>query len=479
MMSDLLQTLVGYISVALLVYAAVGMVFQALMLTSGIVGLVRRRKSLRRVRHRQLLGSPMAPTIAVLVPAYNEETGIVETVRSVLALTYSNLEVVVVSDGSTDATISRLVDAFALSEVPPVVKRVLDHQDVLAVYRSPLEPRLVVVDKANGGKADALNAAINAASTDLVCAIDADTLIESDALLRLVTPFVTDTDVVAAGGTVRPVNDSEVQEGGVRHIAVPKHPLAGAQFVEYSRAFLYGRLGWNALGGNLIISGAFGLFDRRAIVEAGGYLHDTVGEDMELVVRLRRVALEGRRKAKVAFLPDPITWTEVPETVATLARQRNRWHRGLFDVLTRHRRMTGNPRYGSVGVFTIPMFWITEALAPVAEALSLLVIVGGSLAGLVDPNLAILYLVMAYGAGITLNLVTLVVDDVAFHHHRGFDARLRLVGYAIFEQLGFRQMTMVWRLWGILAFVQGKSEWGEQQRRGYKTAEAESFAPSS
>ncbi|MCP3934255.1 MAG: glycosyltransferase family 2 protein [Actinomycetia bacterium] len=467
MISRFLEQFLNSGAVVLLVYAAFVSAFQLLLLSLGILELGRRRKTLRRVRHRQLLGSPLAPSIAVLVPAYNEEAGVVDTVRSVLALTYSNLEVVVISDGSSDLTVARLIDAFALSEVPPVMRRVLNHQEIVAVYRSPLEPRLVVVDKENGGKADALNAAINAASSDLVCAIDADTLIETDALLRLVSPFVTDGDVVAAGGTVRPVNDSLVTEGGVRAVRVPKNPLAGAQFIEYSRAFLYGRLGWNVLGGNVIVSGAFGLFDREAVIESGGYLHDTVGEDMELVVRLRRVGSEKREPVKIAYLPDPVTWTEVPETLTTLARQRNRWQRGLLDVLSRHKHMMGNPRYGTAGVVALPSFLVTEAIAPLAELLAWLFIIGGALIGMVDPNLALLYLTMAYGSGIALNLFTLMVDDVAFHHHRGFDSRLRLVGYAIFEQVGFRQMTVIWRLWGTLAFLQGKTEWGDQERKGF------------
>ena len=251
------------------------------------------RRIRRRDRHqlwRRLLATPLAPRITVLVPAYNEAVTVVDSVSTLLTLTYPNLEVVVVNDGSSDATIDRLIDSFELSPVGPAYRRVLDTALVREIYRSPIDPRMVVVDKHNGGKADALNAALNVASGELVCAVDADTLVASDALQQMVSPFLADADTVAVGGTIRLVNDAVWSHGQVAELRVPRQPLVGAQVVEYARSFLVGRIGWGPLGGNLIISGAFGLFGRDALLEIDGYEDGTVGEDMELIVRLRRTA---------------------------------------------------------------------------------------------------------------------------------------------------------------------------------------------
>ena len=247
-----------------------------------------------------------------------------------------------------------------------------------------------MVDKENGGKAHALNAALNVATGELVCAIDADTLIETDALLRMASPFLTDAGMLAVGGTIRVANGCTVSGGRVVHDRPPRTPLAGIQAVEYLRAFLFGRLGWNRLGGNVIISGAFGLFRREAVVATGGYLHDTVGEDMELVLRLRRQARERQVPDRVRFVADPVAWTEAPTTLAVLGLQRDRWHRVLADVLWRHRRVIFNPRYGRLGVVVLPHYLFIELLGPVVEALGLVILIPALALDAVDVRFALL-----------------------------------------------------------------------------------------
>ncbi|MDH3303510.1 MAG: glycosyltransferase family 2 protein, partial [Acidimicrobiia bacterium] len=320
---------------------------------------------------RRMLATPLSPRVSVLVPAYNEAVTVVDSVSTLLALTYPNLEVVVVNDGSSDATLDRLIGAFDLTPIGPAFRRVLDTAPVKEIYRSPRDARLVVVDKHNGGKADSLNAAVNVASGELVCAIDADTLVAVDALQQLASPFLTDSNTVAVGGTIRLVNGANRVDGQIVDVRAPRRLLVGAQVVEYTRSFLVGRIGWGPLVGNLIISGAFGLFDRAALVEINGYEHDSVGEDMELIVRLRRTAYERGFVARVEFSPDPVAFTEAPESLRTLARQRNRWFRGLLDVLVRHRRMILRREYGSAGMLALPYFLVVEALAPVLELVGL------------------------------------------------------------------------------------------------------------
>ncbi len=442
---------------------------QLMMVLAAVVELRRLRQRDRHQVWRRVMASPLAPRISVLVPAYNEEITVTDTVRGLLALSYPNLEIVVVNDGSPDRTLDVLIDAFDLRGIHPVYHRVIEHAEIKNIYRSSREPRLVLVDKFNGGKADSLNAGVNVASGDLVCAIDADTLVAPDALQQLVAPFVMRDDTVAVGGSVRLTNDSPVHGARIAELVVPKKALPALQAVEYMRAFIIGRLGWNPLGGNLIISGAFGVFLRSAVLAVGGYEKSSIGEDMELIVRLRRIGYEKGAVARVEFLPDPVAWTEAPESIRVLARQRNRWERGLMDVLFRHRRMILNYRYGSAGLLSMPFFFVVEFLSPIVEAISLMLLLIGLSAGLVDPS-SLWVLGAAYGFGTAVTVLTLWFDDLAFRSYPRTTARLKLAVLAAVEQLFYRQLTIVWRLWGIRLFLLGRTEWGQQVRKGYTTS---------
>lgn len=435
-----------------------------------VAAAVELRRVVMRTRGRsmeRLLASPLVPTISVLAPAHNEEATVAASVGALLSLHYSNLEVVVVNDGSVDRTLEVLEQAFDLVAISPVHQRRLEAQPVRGAYRSRTHPQLVVVDKENGGKADALNAALNFATGDLACVIDADTLVEDDALQRLVIPFLSEDGLLAAGGTVRVVNGSDVEQGRVVRVRAPGEALPGIQVVEYLRAFLFGRLGWNRLGGNLIISGAFGLFRRQAVVDAGGYLHDSVGEDMELVVRLRRHGYEHCGPRQVAFIPDPVAWTEVPDSWRVLGRQRERWHRGLSDTLWRHRRMLFNPRYGAVGLAVYPYFLFIELLAPIIEILGLAGLATSLLLGALDFRFALLFFLVAYVIGIVLSLFTLLLEELSFRRYTGFRNRVRLLTWAFFENFGYRQVTAVWRVRGTVRFLRGNTEWGAMARKGF------------
>ena len=421
----------------------------------------------------RVLGSSIAPRISMIAPAYDEAATIAESLRALLALHYPGLEVVVVNDGSRDETMEVVKRHFDLVAIHPVYQQRIACKPLRGLYRSRTHANLVVVDKENGGKADALNAGLNLSTGQLVCAMDADTLIEPDALQRMVRPFLMTDDVLAAGGTIRVVNGSEVAGGRVVRTRVPRRPLPGIQVVEYLRAYLFGRLGWNRLGGNLIISGAFGLFRRDAVIAAGGYLHDTVGEDMELVLRLRRNGYETGTSHSVAFIPDPVAWTEAPETLRVLGRQRDRWHRGLADVLWRHKRVLFNPRYGSMGMVVYPYFVFVELLAPVVEAVGLVGLLIGLLLGIIDLPFAVLLFLAAYALGAVLTVMTLALEEASFHRYDRFRDRLVLLFWALAENLGYRQLTVAWRLRGLVSYLRGRTEWGAMERRGFRTATPE------
>src|SRR3954470_3150033 len=438
------------------------------LLVSSMLELRRHILLIRGESRHLLLSSTLSPTISILAPAFNEEASIEVSLRALLALHYPNLEVIVISDGSKDTTVQVLIDRFDLVPVTTIYEQRVQTKPVRCLYRSSTYPSLVVVDKENGGKADALNVGLSFAGGELVCAMDADTLIEADGLQRMVRPFLYATDVVATGGTIRVVNGSEVEFGRVVRTRVPKKPLAGMQVVEYLRAFLFGRLGWNQLGGNIIISGAFGLFKREAVLNAGGYLHDTVGEDMELVLRLKRLSYENGGPGKIAFVPDSVAWTEVPESMKVLGRQRDRWHRGLADVLWRHRGMLFNPRYGVTGLVVFPYYVFVELLAPVIEVIGLATLALGLAFGMLDWRFAALFYLTAYGLGTALTAFTLVLEDLSFHRYDTFRDRALLFWFAFLENLGFRQMTVYWRLRGLWKFLMGRKDWGVMERKGFQ-----------
>lgn len=444
--------------------------FYTMLLILSIPELFRNYALSRDENLKRLFESDASPAITLLAPAYNEEATIVESLSAMLTIEYPDLQVVVVNDGSGDRTMDVLKTAFSLFEMPPVFRRLLPTAEVRALYRSHRFSALTVVDKENGGKADALNAALNVAGTPLVCAMDADTLIEPDALLRMVRPFLMKENTVAAGGTIRIANDCVVDKARVVKVRPPRRFLPAVQVVEYLRAFLFGRLGINRLGGNLVISGAFGLFSRKAVLDAGGWLRGTVGEDMELVVRMHRIMCEKRTPYLVDFIPDPVAWTEAPETLKVLSRQRERWHRGLTDTLARHKIMFCNPRYGPIGMIVFPYFVIVEWLAPVVELLGYAGLAIGLWFGIVDWFFAALFFSAAYGLGVVLSLFSIVLEEAFYQRFPRTRHILYLVAIALLENLGYRQLTVLWRVKGIVRYLRGETSWGRMERRGFKSS---------
>lgn len=461
MISGLLSFGVGL----LVAYFALMALVQVVLMAYASIEIRRVMRSRALAGTRTALRSPFSPTVSILVPAHDEETMIVETIGSLLAIEYPGIELVVINDGSTDSTMDALAERFDLAPVPSVDAGALESISVRARYRSRTHPRLVVLDKERGGKASALNAGLVHASGQLVCAVDADTILEPDAIERLVQPFLQDRSTLGAGGSVRPVNGCRFRHGRVVERRLPPGLLAAVQSVEYARAFLFGRLGWNRLGGNVIISGAFGLFDREAVVEAGGYLETTVGEDIELVLRLRRWAIERGRPDRISFLPEPMAWTEVPDSLRTLARQRNRWHRGLLDTLWRHRRVIGRPRFGLMGTLVIP-YQVFEAVSPIMELGGLIVVAVAVGTGDVAPTTVATLLILAYGITIAISAVAVTFEDRLDHDSPMASGRVRRLGHLVAEQLCYRPLTMLWRLWGIIGWLRRDREWGTQTRRG-------------
>jgi cellulose synthase/poly-beta-1,6-N-acetylglucosamine synthase-like glycosyltransferase len=415
----------------------------------------------------EIFASPFTPPVSVVLPAYNEEAGIVASVTSLLDLRYPRHEVIVVDDGSTDGTLDRLQEAFDLAPVREALRTRIETAPIRAAYVSRRHPNLWVVDKENGGKSDALNAGINAAAHVHVCAIDADVILEQDALLRAVKPFVDDPELVAAaGGIVRIANGCTIESGRLVRFGLPRSHLARFQVVEYFRAFLIGRIGFDAINGVLIISGAFGLFKRPLVEAIGGYARDTVGEDIELVARLHRYLRDRDEEYRIRFVPDPVCWTEAPEDFRTLARQRRRWQRGLGDTLWRHRRLIGNPRFGTLGMLTFPYFLLFEFFGAIFELLGLPVVLAAWLLGALSLEFFLAFLTVSVLLSVLLSIAAILLEEYAVRRHeRGSDIA-RLVLYGLAESFGYRQLTAFWRCRGAVDLALGRREWGEMRRRG-------------
>lgn len=443
--------------------------FSYLSITVGSAMVVRRYfRRFSAVAVARSLRSTHTPPVSICTSAYNEAEAIVDSVRAMLALQYPRHEVVLCNDGSTDDTLTKLIDAFELSPVDQPLREDLPTAHVRAVYRSRLYRNLVVLDKENGGRSDGLNAAINAAGSPLICCIDADSILEYDALLDAVQPFIEDPEhVVGAGGLIRVANGCRIDHGHVVETHLPHSPLAMLQVVEYLRAFLAARSGWSAINGLVIISGAFGVFRRSAVVAAGGFATDTVGEDFELCVRLHRCSYEQGRRDRLAFVPDPVCWTEVPERLRQLGGQRNRWHRGLVDTLWRHRRMIGNPRYGVVGMMSLPFFVLFEFFGAFIEIAGWAVLAVSLVLGAINWPFALVFMAVALLSGVVLSLSAVLLEDVAFRRHGGLLDLARLIAYAIGENFGYRQIITYYRVRGFFAFLRGDRAWGVIERRGF------------
>ena len=410
--------------------------------------------------------SGFEPPISILVPAYNEEANITASIRSLLQMGYPEYEIIVINDGSRDRTMEVLCREFSLVRFPEVYCDRLPTQAVRAIYRSTTYAQLRVLDKANGGKADALNAGINSARYTLFCGLDADSILQRDSLERLVRPFLEDPEMVACGGTVRIANGCQVRGGFLVGAGLPSNLLALFQIVEYLRAFLFGRLGWSQMNALLLISGAFGLFHTETVIQVGGYRHSTIGEDMELIVRLHRKLRQQGQPYRIAYVPDPVCWTEAPEDLKTLRNQRVRWQRGLSDSLSLNLSLMFHRRGGVAGWVAFPYMVIFEWFGPLIEVVGYVFMALSFGLGIVSYPAMAAFLLMAVGLGLLNSVTALLLEEISFHIYPRPKHLLILLLVAAAENLGYRQLNSLWRLQGLLEWVFGKqAKWGEMTRK--------------
>jgi cellulose synthase/poly-beta-1,6-N-acetylglucosamine synthase-like glycosyltransferase len=433
------------------------------------------RKYLRKnsyVDYNSIVASPMAPSLSVIAPAYNETEHIVDNIRTLLSLYYNNYEVIVVNDGSLDDSLEKVISAYELEKVNYYFDYRLPCERIRGVYKSRNRSfkKLTVIDKRNGGKADSLNAGLNVSRNDLVVSIDADSIMEPDALLKLVKPFMEAKEkrVIGAGGVIRIVNSCEISEGHIQKIHLPKQFLPRAQVMEYTRAFLMGRMAWSELDGLLLISGALGMFDREIVISAGGYSTKTVGEDMELVVRIRRYMAENNLDYDVVYVPDPLCWTEVPSSIKVLARQRSRWTRGTMETLYTHRVLFFNGKYGKLGLLGYPYWLFFEYLAPIIEFLGILWFIFLVVTGRLNWPFFLLLFGFVYFFAVSLSIWAVLFEEITFHKYEKRRDVLRLVGTAFLEPLLYHPLVMLMSIKGNIDKLLNRNIWGKMERKEFK-----------
>ena len=405
--------------------------------------------------------------ISIIVPAYNEENTIVDSIKSLLQLEYPDFQLVIVNDGSTDKTLEKIFTNFSIRQVSFIPFYELHSKPIRTVYMSHEYPSLVVVDKINGGKADAINAGINIAKNPLITVIDADSILERDCLLKIVRPFMENENIIAVGGTIRVANGCEIIHGNMVNIGIAKSWLARFQTVEYLRAFLFGRNGFDVLNSVMIISGAFSCFSRDALINIGGYREGSIGEDMEIIVRMHDVFRKVNPKSKITFIPDPVCWTEAPERLKILRSQRIRWQKGTIDSLRLHMKILFNPKYGALGLIGFPYYVLFEMIGPIIEITGYFVFFFAFILNLLSTSFAIAFLSAVILYGIVLSILSVVLEELSFKRYPRLSDLFILFAAALFENFGYRQIITWWRFKATIEYMFGDRGWGKMEKKGF------------
>lgn len=474
-MKDILPIVIELLDLGLLLYTISIMTAYTFLAVNSVVIIRYYLRKNKMVYYDDILRSPLAPKISILAPAFNEGMSILENIRSLLSLHYNNYEIIIINDGSKDDSIPKMIEGYELYPSHEHLCSDLPHQPVRQVYRSknPAFRKLIVIDKENGGKSDALNAGINISKADLVACVDVDCIIEDDALLKMVKPFLEATGykMIATGGVVRIANDCVVEHGRILQVRLPKKWLPLFQTLEYMRAFLLGRMAWSRLNGLLLISGAFGLFDREILIEAGGYDTSTVGEDMELVVRMRKLMYQKKINYRIEYIPDPLCWTEAPESRKVLIKQRNRWTRGTIETLLRHRDLFFNPRHKILGLLSYPFWFFYEWMAPIIEFTGLIYFFCLMYFDLINWEHFLILLMLVYSFSVMYSWMAILMEETTFREYDRTRYLLKLLLVAMIEPIVYHPLTVWSAIQGNFdKFIRRKKTWGTQQRVGFQKA---------
>ncbi len=423
----------------------------------------------------KVMASPLAPSITIIAPAYNEGLTIVDNIRSLLSLRYVNYEVMVVNDGSKDDTLQKMIDAYDLEKVEQEIDPNWKSKPIRGIYKSKQRSfsKLTVIDKENGGKSDALNTGMALSENRYVGCIDVDCLLLPDALLHVVKSFYRRSEkrVIAVGGVIRVANSCIIEGGKLEEIRLPKNWLARFQLLEYTRSFILGRMAWGRIDSLLIISGAFGFFDREIALAVGGYDTNTVGEDMEIVFKMRRYMHDQRSPYTIEYIPDPLCWTEVPEDLKILVNQRDRWARGNLETLNTHKDMFFNSKYGRLGLLSYPYWFFYEWLAPLLEFFGFFTVVLFWYLGILNFEFFGAITAAVYLYSIMFSFYAILWDVYSYNEYNKTKDILILMFCAIIEPIIFHPVVVWAAIRGnFKKLFKVKSGWGSQVRKGFAKA---------
>ena len=468
------QTFAYYFNHFVLGYYTVANAVYAVLLITALWQISIHLKRVRYGYFQDEIHVSVCPPVSILISAYNEEANIVETIRSLLKISYPSYEIIILNDGSKDGTLERLIEAFNLEPIDLIYRPIIETAAVKGFYLNPEIPNLTLVDTEHSGKADSLNIGINVSRSPYFCSVDADSIIEPEAITRLMRPVIEHPELVkASGGIVRIANGSAVKSGQLSSVSLPDDTLSRLQIVEYTRSFLFGRLGLSALNSLLIISGTFSLFHKRSVQQVGGYRNDKVAEDMDLVVSIHKYFREKKERYKVTFVPDPICWTEAPKSFYMLRRQRRRWHTGLGQSLWTNKRMILNPRYGIVGLFGMPYFAFVEYFGPLIETVGYVVVIVSFYMGIIDAQFFYLFMIMAVFIGVFFSTGAVLLEEMSYKRYPSFKDVVTLFLYGILDNFGYRQLNGLWRTQAILKNLFRRHKWEHVDKSGFDEHEEE------
>ncbi|MEC0243519.1 glycosyltransferase [Paenibacillus dokdonensis] len=420
--------------------------------------------------YNTLSGSELVPSVSLLVPAYNEELTIIENVYCLMTLNYPNYEVIVINDGSSDETLSVLISEFKLEKMSnPEIRGTIDTNDMRGIYHNPDYPQLFIIDKENGGKADSLNAGINFSHYPLISSIDADSLLEKDALIRMARMYMENPEeMVAIGGDVRIANGCLIENGAVKKVSLPRKIWPMFQSIEYLKAFLGGRIGWSHINGLVIVSGAFGLFRKDYVIAVGGYRGGYPGEDMNIIIKLHRYMLSHKLPYKVAFCPEAVCWTQAPDSYKIISNQRMRWGRGNLKNMIENRGMLFNPKYKVMGMITMPYNVLFETFNPYFRITGLLALIGYTLLDMTHWRILLTFFLLNFLSGYLLSVGAIILEEIAFRRFKKISDLWKMLLFSALKFAGYHQLGVIWRVQGHIQYLRKNNSWGAMTRQSWK-----------
>lgn len=451
-MTEIFIEVSPYIEGFFLLYFGIIIIFYNILFVMGLVKIIIRQRSLRTGEYIDVLHSNFLPNITFLIPAYNEASNILAVVENITNLTYRRKTTIVINDGSTDNMLQILKEKYDLAEIPMYYANVLESKPIKKVYRSKINPQLIVIDKENGTKFDAMNAGLNACKDDFFVSLDADTFIDDEGFNKLIRPFLSTKNLVAMGAGLRILNGSKIEFHQINTNRIQQNFLAGMQTNEYFRAFIM-REGWDYLGGNFCLSGAFSIFSTEAVKSIGGY-GPTVANDLEIIVRMNRIFKFVKRPYRIRYLPDPVAWTIAPDNLNRLGFQRIGWQLGSLESVWFHRNLFFNPKYGAFGMIAFPFLVIGDIIEPIFELLAYIYIIIGLSLGLFNPWSLLIILCLMYGIVCILSLSCVLVEEFTYNKYSAdqTEGLINIMTFAFVENFCYRQLTILWRAQGFLSF---------------------------